>query len=118
MRRDLDPLRLPAGQRRRRLTEAEIPEADLVEHLQPPQHFRRAAEKRQRLADGEVEHLVNRPAAVPNFEHLRTETFAVALITGDEDVGQELHLDAHLALALTGFAPAAGHVEREMARRQ
>jgi len=40
MRRDLDPLRLAAGQRGRRLAEAQIPESDLVQDLQPPQHFR------------------------------------------------------------------------------
>ena len=64
VRGNLDPLRLSARQRRRRLAEPQIAEADLVEHLQPAQHFRRAAEEGQRLADREVEHLVNRAAAV------------------------------------------------------
>ena len=64
VRGDLDPLRLSARQRRRRLAEAQVAEADLVEHLEPAQHFRRPAEERQRLADGQVEHLVDRPAAV------------------------------------------------------
>ena len=60
VRGDLDPLRLAARQRRRRLAEPQVAEADLVEHLQPAQHLRRAAEEGQRLADREVEHLVNR----------------------------------------------------------
>src|SRR5262245_65185292 len=110
MRRNFHPLRLAARQRRRRLTEAEIAEADLVEDLEPPQHFRRAAEKSERLAHREIEHLTNRAAAVPHLEHLRLESLAVALIARDEHVGKELHLDADLALALTGLAPAAGHV--------
>ena len=58
VRGDLDPLRLAARQRRRRLAEPQVAEADLVEHLQPAQHLRRAAEERQRLADGQIEHLV------------------------------------------------------------
>src|SRR2546427_4193690 len=40
VRRDLDPLRLSARQRRRRLTEPQIAEADLVEHLKTTQNFR------------------------------------------------------------------------------
>jgi hypothetical protein len=50
VRGNLDPLRLAARQRRRRLPEAEVAEADLVEHLEPPQHLGRAAEEGQRLA--------------------------------------------------------------------
>ena len=118
VRRNLDPLRFPARQRRRRLTEAEVAEPDLVEHLQPPQHLGRAAEERQRLAHGQVEHLVNRSPAVVHLEHLRLEALAVALIARDEHVGEKLHLDADFALALTRLAAAAGHVEREVARRQ
>ena len=118
VRRDLDPLRLAARQRRRRLSETEVAEADLVEHLQPPQHLRRAAEEGQRLAHGEVEHLMDRSAAVAHLEHLRLEALAVALIAGHEDVGEKLHLDAHFAFALARFAAAARHVEGEVARRQ
>ena len=80
MRRDLDALRLAAGQRRRRLAEAQVAEADLVEHLQPPQHLRRAAEERQRLAHGHVEHLRDRLVLVRDLEHLRLEAPAVALL--------------------------------------
>src|SRR4051812_24429938 len=39
VRRDLDPLRLTARQRRRRLTKAKVAEPDFVEHLQPPQYL-------------------------------------------------------------------------------
>src|SRR5829696_4726028 len=79
VRRDLDALRLSTGKRRGRLSQTEVAEADLVEHLQPAQHLRRAAEERQRLADGEIEDLVNRAAAIAHFEHLRLEALAVAL---------------------------------------
>ena len=55
-------------------------------------------------------------AAVLHLEHLRLEAAAVALIARHEHVGEKLHLDAHFAFALAGFAAAAGDVEREMAR--
>ena len=100
VRRDLDPLRLAARQRRGRLAEAEVAEADLVEHLQAPQHLRRRAEEGQRLAHRQVEHLMDVAAPVAHLEHLRLEALAVALVAGDEHVGQELHLDADFALAL------------------
>src|SRR5207302_4557026 len=93
-------------------------EPDLVEHLQAPEHFRRAAEEGERFADRQIEHLTNRPSAVADLEHLRLEAFAVALIARDEDVGEELHLDAHFAFALARFTAAARDVEREMARRE
>ncbi len=64
VRGNLDALRLAARQRRRRLSEAQVAEADLVEHLQPPQHLRRGAEEGQRLAHGHVEHLVDRSCRV------------------------------------------------------
>jgi hypothetical protein len=38
----------------------------------------------------------------------------IALVAGDEDVGEELHLDADLALTLAGLASATRHVEREV----
>ena len=102
--------------RRRRLAEAQVAETDLVQHLQAPQHFRRAGEEGQRLAHREIEHLVDRAAAVAHFEHLRLEALAVALVARHEDVGEELHLDADFAFALARFAAPARYVEREMAR--
>src|SRR5262245_23538892 len=118
MRADLDALRLSTRERRRRLAEAQVAEADLIEHLQPPQHFRRAAEERQRLADGEIQNVMDVAPAILHLENLRLEAPAVALIAWHEDVGQELHLDADFAFALARFAAPARHVEGEMARRQ
>src|SRR5690349_11323073 len=80
MRGDLDALRFSARERRRRLAQTEIPEADFVEHLETPQHFRRAAEEGERLPYRQVEHLMDRSSAVFDLEHLRLEAFAVALI--------------------------------------
>src|SRR5262245_52594719 len=118
MRGDLDALRFATRQRRRRLAEPQVAEADLVEHLQAPQDLRRAAEERERFADGEIEHLVNRAATVPHLEHLRLEPLSVALIARHEHVGEKLHLDAHFTLALAGLASSARNIEREVAGRE
>src|SRR5438093_1590889 len=118
MRRDLDALRLPARQRCRGLAETQVPKADLVEHLQAAQHLRRAAEKGQRLADREIQHLMDRPSAIPDVEHLRLEALAVALVAWHEHIGEKLHLDPDFAFALTRLAAPARHVEGKMARRE
>src|SRR5262249_8109271 len=76
---NLDALRFAARERRGRLAETQVPEADFVEHLKTTQHLRRAAEKGQRLAHREIQYLVNRASPVAHFEHLRLEALAVAL---------------------------------------
>src|SRR5918995_1503170 len=116
--RDLDALRFPARQRRRRLAQTEIAEADLVEHLQAAQDLGGAAEKCQRLAHGEIEDLIDAAAAVLHFEHLRLEALALALLARHEHVGEELHLDLDFPFTLAGFTAAAGNVEGEVAGRE
>src|SRR4029077_16786151 len=115
---DLDALRFAARQRRRGLAEPQVAETNLVEHLQAPEDLRRAAEEAERFAARHVEHLIDAPAAILHLEHLRLEALALALLAGDEDVGEELHLDLHFAFPLARFAAPAGDVEREVARGQ
>src|SRR5262245_43825078 len=55
--RELDALRLAARQRRRRLTELEVAEADFGERADARDHRRLVLEHAERLVDGEVEHL-------------------------------------------------------------
>ncbi len=111
MRGDFNSLRLAARQRRRRLAEPQVAEADFVEHLQAPEHLGRAAEEGQRLADGHGQYLIDAPAAVLHLEHLPLEALPLALVAWDEDVGEELHLDLDLPLPLARLTAAARHVE-------
>src|SRR5262249_36460704 len=67
------------------------------------------------LRDGEVEGVRDRHAAVKNLERLAVVASAAARLAGDEDVREEVHLDAEDAVALTGFAAAAFDVERKAA---
>ena len=74
-----------------------------------------AAEECQRLAHGQLQHLVDVEPVVADVEDAALEARAFALLADQLDVGQELHLDGDGAVALAGFAAAAGDVEREVA---
>ena len=56
-------------------------------------------------------------AVEADFEHVGIVAQAAARFAFDPHVGQEVHLDALLAVAFAGFAAAAGHVEAEPPRR-
>ena len=112
--RELHALRFAARERRRRLAERDVPEADA-------RRARRAARARagcvsnmlDRLLDREVERVGDRQAAVPHLERLAVVAPPAARLARDEDVGQKVHLDAEHAVALARLAAAALHVERE-----
>ena len=53
-------------------------------------------------------------SAIAHFEDAAFEARAAAFFADQFDVGEKLHLDGDGAVALTGFAAAAGHVERKM----
>jgi hypothetical protein len=57
-------------------------------------------------------------ALVGDVENLGLVAGAVAVLAGQLDVGQELHLDGDRAVALAGVAAAAGHVEGKVPRRE
>ncbi len=70
-----------------------------------------------RLAARHVEHVGDRLAVVADGERLGIVALAAAGVALDPHVGQEVHLDAELAVALALFAAPAGHVEAEPPRR-
>ena len=60
------------------------------------------------------EDVVDVLALVADVEDLGLVAGAFALLAGEFDVGEELHLDGDGAIALAGFATSAGNVEGEM----
>ena len=72
-----------------------------------------ALEELGRLLHRDVERVGDREAAVLHLERLAVVAAAAARVAGDEDVGEEVHLDAQHAVALARLAAAALHVERE-----
>ncbi len=57
--RDLDALRLAAGERRRRLAESQVAESDLLQLPERLAELLLAREEPDRLVDGELEHVVD-----------------------------------------------------------
>ena len=113
---ELHALRLAAGERRRRLAERHVVEPDVVQRLQPAADLRDLREERERLLDRHLEHVGDRLALEAHLERLAVVALALARLARDVDVGQEVHLDLDLAVALARLAAAALDVEREAAR--
>ena len=91
--RELDALRLAAGERRGRLAELDIAEADIHERLQPVADLRLVLEKRERLFDRHVQHFGNVFPLVFHFQGLPVVALALADLAGHVDIRQEVHLD-------------------------
>src|ERR1700694_1524010 len=113
--RQLDALRLTAGQLRRRLTQPDVAETDFAEGLQLAPDSRDAVEELGRLLDAHVEHVGNRLAPVGDFESFLVVPLALADLAGDVDIREEVHLDLDDAVPLAVLAAAALHVETEAA---
>ena len=100
---------------RRRLAEMNVAEADIDEGLQLLPDVRNVRQDRQCVFDGQVEHVGDRVAVELYRERFLVVTLAVTHLAGNVDIRHEVHLDASLAVALTGFAASAGDVEGEAA---
>ena len=115
--RELDALRLAARERRRRLAELDVVEADVVQRLQPPAQLGLLAEELERLLDRHRQHVGDRRALVADVERLAVVALALADLARHVHVGQEVHLDADHPVARARLAAAALDVEREAPRR-
>src|ERR1700681_1766607 len=116
VRGELDALRLTSRKRSGGLAQSQITEADVIQNLKLLHQTRSGGEKRDGFLHGELQHFVNVETAIFYVEYGRFETGALAVIANQFDIGEELHFDCNSAVALAGFAAAAGNVERKMAR--
>ncbi len=114
--RQLDALRLAAGERGGRLAELDVGEADVDQRLQLARDDRHGGEELVRLLDGHLQHFVDGLALVADLQRLAVVALAVADVAGHEDVGQEVHLHLDHAVALAGLAAAALDVEARSGR--
>jgi hypothetical protein len=87
-----------------------------VQGPQPPSDLRNRLEELNRLADRHLEHVGDRLALVADLERLAVVAAPVALLAGDVDIGQEVHLDLDLPVAAADLAAPALDVEREPSR--
>ena len=113
--RDLEPLRLAAGQLVRGLPQTQVAEPHLAQHVQRTDEARLLVEVLERRVHGHVERLADVHAAHAHVEHLGLEARARADLARHHEVGEEVHLDRHPAGALAVLAPATGGIERERA---
>jgi len=119
---ELEPLRFAARQRRHRLTELHIFEADVDNGLQHAQHFRVVREVRGGFADGQLQHVGNaqcarRFAALDlHLEQLRAVTAPVTVRTAQVHVAQKLHFDVLETRTAASRATSVAGIEAEHAR--
>ena len=112
----LDALRLAARERGGRLAERDIVQPDVVQRLQDAPDARHIVEELQRGLHVHLQHVGDALALVLDLERLAIVALAFADIAAHPHIGQELHLDALLAVALAGLAAPALDVEREAPR--
>ena len=83
---------------------------DLVENL------RHVLEELYCLVDGHIQYIGDALSLVSYFQRLTVVTLAVAYLTWNIDIRQEVHLDGLVSISATRFASATLHVEGESAR--
>ena len=106
----------PPDERRRRLADMDVAEADLLQRHQLVADRRHGLEELGALVDRHVEHVGDGLALEGDLERLAVVALALADVALHVDVGQEVHLDLDDAVALAGLAAPALDVEREAAR--
>src|SRR6267142_2191647 len=111
LRRKLDALRLPARERRRRLSEMDVSQTYVVEQLEFRPDTRLMLEKVERVGDGQIEHVGDRLSFIAHLERLAVVAPPLADFARNVDVGEEMHFDLHQAVALTRLAPPPFHIE-------
>src|SRR5215469_15720625 len=114
MRRQLHALRFTAGEGRCRLPQPQVSEADFLQRSKLLRYLGSFSEELEGFLHGQVQNLVDVFSAIANLENLWLVTRTLAFFADEFDVGEELHFDSNRPVALTGFAPAARNVEREM----
>ncbi len=97
------------------LSELDVSESDVLQRLDASQDIGYVLEEVASLVDCHVEHVGNGLALIAHFERLAVVAFAVTLLAGHLNVGQEVHLNGFIAIAATRLATPALDVEREAA---
>src|SRR5687768_2662211 len=110
---DLDTLRLPSGQSRRRLSEAQIPESHLLQLPESLAELLFARKEPNGLIDSQLQNFRDALSVNTNVEHLRLESLAATRVARYVDVCHENHLDLERPRALALLAAPSNHIEAE-----
>src|SRR6266571_8640693 len=90
MRREFQPLRFPAGERRGRLPQTEIAEANFIQNPEFRNDLRNVDEERQRFAHRQLQHLMNVFPVIPHLQNAAFEPRPPALLADEFDVREKL----------------------------
>ena len=112
----LHPLRLATRQRRGLLADLDIPKAHLHQRIHLFTNAWHRLEKALRVFDRHIKNIGNAFVLELYFQSLAVIARAFARLTGNIDIGQEMHLDLDQTIALAGLAAAALDVEAEPTR--
>ena len=131
---ELESLRLAARQRRHRLTQLDVFQADINDRLQRADHVAVGAEQLRRLVHRQVQHLGHiqaaqlapgsvgsaprrgQPAVDTHLQNFGPVALAVAVGAAQVDVAEKLHLHMLEARTTAGGAAAVAPVETELGR--
>ena len=114
--RQLDALGFAARERRRRLSELDVIQADVVQRLQFVAHVGNVLEQLQRLLDVHLEHIGDGLALELDLQRFVVVPMSLADRAGHPHIGEEIHFQAIRAVPFAGFAATARDVEAEPAR--
>ena len=112
----LDALALTSGKGVAGLAKLYITQSDFLQDFDLAEDCGLILKELDRLIDGHVEHIRYAFTSEPDLECLSVVSLASTFLAGNEDVGQEVHLDGAVSVASTSFATAAFHVEGEASR--
>ena len=113
---ELHSLRLTAGERRARLAEHDVAEADIIQRIELCLELREVFKECACLLDCHVENIADVLALVAHLECFAVISLALAYVAGNIYIRQEVHLDFLHTVTLTGLAPAALDVKGKPSR--
>ena len=113
---ELDALRLAAAERRTRLAEGEVAEPDVLQEAQRVVNAAVRGEELHRFVHVHREDAGDALPAEGDRQRLGIEAGSPAGVAGDPHVGEEAHRDPPHSLALARVAAPSAHVEGEASR--
>jgi len=111
--RQLHPLSLTAAECRRRLTKFYVTQTDIVKGLQNSLDWRDMFKELKGFINAHVQNISDVFAPIGHFKGLAIVSFTFADIARDKDIGQEVHLNFDVSIALTRLAPSTFDIETE-----
>ena len=111
--RKLGTLRLAPRQCSSTLPKRDIGKTDVCKRIELAFDRRHGVEKYRCILDRHTQHLMNVFAFIANLERLPVVTFTLTPVARNVNIREEVHLHLYQAIAMTGLAAAAAHVERK-----